>query len=359
MWVLNGLVLRAAQSMGLHRDGKVLGLSVFETEMRRRLWWLISTNDGRVAEDHSITINAFDPEMNIQFPSNVNDGEIYPGMTALPETRGRWTDMSLSLVMKEYGVAQRRVYQVMPPHSTSVPSEAVRREIVDKALATCEEEYFRYCNPVIPLQRASMLMGRAVLAKLAFVSRLQWLSISNQNTTRGLLSTDETLAEACQVLEYGTQIQADDLLRNYRWIVEVYPQYHVLLYVLWRLCVKPTGPSVDRAWAQVDRSFDVEFGRLGFENARAGSKWTLLKAFREKASRIRHRVADGKATGSGPATYSEVPENTATAESGTPDGLGKQELGGGYSWDPEDGGLPDWNELMDADLNFEAFDIPI
>ncbi|OIW27881.1 hypothetical protein CONLIGDRAFT_655572 [Coniochaeta ligniaria NRRL 30616] len=361
VWVLSGLIIRAAQSMGLHRDGKTLGLSIFETEMRRRLWWCLSANDGRVAEDHSITVNVFDPSTNIEFPSNVDDSQLYPGITELPDNRGRWTEMSLPLIMKEHCLARRRLYQVIPPSASSIPSEAVRKEIVDKTIAHCEEEYFQYFNTVIPVQRAAMLMGRAVLGKLEFVSRLQWLSMANQNTTRGLLSTDETLAEACQILEYGTQLQSDELLRNYRWISDVYPQYHVLLYVLWRLCVRPTGPSVDRAWVHVEKSFDVEFGRIGFETAPPGSKWTVLKAFREKAVRIRQMVAEGKATGNGKGTSSDIPQDSAAAAAGgngDATGTGTGGLEDGFSWPPEDADLPDWNELVE-DFKLSDFEIQI
>lgn len=341
--------------MGLHRDGKTLGLSIFETELRRRLWWCIAANDGRVAEDHSITISSHDPSTNIEFPSNVDDNELYPGMTELLGSRGRWTEMSLPLIMKEYSIARRRLYDVLPPLRTDMPSEATRKEILDKAIAHCEREYFQYCNSIIPVQRAAMLIGRAVMAKLDFVSRLQWLSMANQNTTRGLVSTDETLAEACQILEYGTQMQSDELLQNYRWIVDIYPQYHVLLYVVWRLCVQPTGPSVERAWCQVEKSFDVQIGRLGFENSPPGSKWTVLKAFRKKALEIRQMVAEGKATGNGRGTSSQTPKGGATALADDTAGLVLESDENGF-WNLEGGELPDWNDLVD-DLKLDGFDI--
>ena len=35
--------------MGLHRDGELLGLKPFETEMRRRLWWQIIMLDSKYA----------------------------------------------------------------------------------------------------------------------------------------------------------------------------------------------------------------------------------------------------------------------------------------------------------------------
>ena len=39
LWSLMGLVIRNADKLGIHRDGTFLGLSPFETEDRRRLWW--------------------------------------------------------------------------------------------------------------------------------------------------------------------------------------------------------------------------------------------------------------------------------------------------------------------------------
>lgn len=37
-WAEAAIVVRVAQKQGIHRDGQYLGLSTFDTEMRRRLW---------------------------------------------------------------------------------------------------------------------------------------------------------------------------------------------------------------------------------------------------------------------------------------------------------------------------------
>lgn len=37
-WTEIGTAIRVAQALGLHRDGTKLGLGVFETEYRRRIW---------------------------------------------------------------------------------------------------------------------------------------------------------------------------------------------------------------------------------------------------------------------------------------------------------------------------------
>lgn len=50
LWSLTSVAVRIAQGMDLERDGVSLGLPPFETEMRRRIWWLLKTHDFRTAE---------------------------------------------------------------------------------------------------------------------------------------------------------------------------------------------------------------------------------------------------------------------------------------------------------------------
>lgn len=52
-WKLSGLAIRLAQNFGLHREDSFIGLTKFEAEMRRRLWWQLATMDAPSAEDYS------------------------------------------------------------------------------------------------------------------------------------------------------------------------------------------------------------------------------------------------------------------------------------------------------------------
>lgn len=52
IWTLTGLVVRIAQTLGIHRDGSHFNLPPFEIEMRRRLWWQVCILDARASEDH-------------------------------------------------------------------------------------------------------------------------------------------------------------------------------------------------------------------------------------------------------------------------------------------------------------------
>lgn len=67
IWTLTGLVVRIAQTLGIHRDGTHFDLPPFEIEMRRRLWWQVCILDARSAEDQgcdpSIHEALFDTKM--------------------------------------------------------------------------------------------------------------------------------------------------------------------------------------------------------------------------------------------------------------------------------------------------------
>lgn len=52
IWTLTGLAVRIAQTLGIHRDGTHFGLTPFNIEMRRRLWWQVCILDARSSEDH-------------------------------------------------------------------------------------------------------------------------------------------------------------------------------------------------------------------------------------------------------------------------------------------------------------------
>lgn len=51
-WQLTGLAARIGHSLGLHREGD-FGISLFEMEMRRRLWWYIAILEAPASEDYS------------------------------------------------------------------------------------------------------------------------------------------------------------------------------------------------------------------------------------------------------------------------------------------------------------------
>ena len=280
IWTLNGLAMRAAQSIGLHRDGRKLGLSPFESEMRRRLWWYFLGRDGRAAEDCGLhNTSCLSAEADV--PLNVDDGDLYPEMTELPPSRVGWTRMTTGLACIRIGQAYAELLQVLWMSSQG-PRDDVRERTVQE-LRSAVDDMLKRCNPVIPSHRMSFLTARFLLRKLDFVTRQQWQALKHPNEQE-LLATEESLMEALSLLQEEEHIRADVLLAPFRWSMRSYPQFHLTLFILWHVCVRPTGHSARRAFAAVD-SYVEEMERTRKDLLR-GSKWTILRALKAKAATL-------------------------------------------------------------------------
>lgn len=97
-WIWGGLLVRIAHKMGLHRDGERLGLSPFDTEMRRRLWWQMMMRDAKYAVSSGYSDTLLPPDWDTKMPSNINDADLHPGAKELQPSRGP-TEMALILMI--------------------------------------------------------------------------------------------------------------------------------------------------------------------------------------------------------------------------------------------------------------------
>ena len=323
--------------------------------MRRRLWWHLWAKDIRASEDHGITVSSHDFSGEIDFPLNVDDNELDPAMSELPPSKSKWAEMTYPLIVMKANHALQELSSTSNESNEPTRREAVRR------LTAHIEEYSRNCNPNIPIQRATMLFTRIILRKLDFVSHQQLMNQSQSQTgskpeDRKALATEEHLVSACEILESNLQIRSDDLLRGFRWAFEAYPQYHLLLYVLWHLCVKPSGPNVGRAWYAVEASF----GR-GSTNAErdtitvTGPKLAILEMMRKKAMQFRQTATattKSHTNFTAPVPTDEegqsIPamDRPAPAETSFDDLAGYVMSSDVMNW-THDSAFPDWNTLID------------
>ena len=155
VWALSGLATHLAQALGVHRDGSHFGLSPFETEMRRRLWWHISVLDSRASEDHGIDPTFSEQFYDTELPLNINDDDISPETKEYPKARQGTSEMTFCLVRFELNAVGRRLNFVLPgptPCGIVRPrrSLAEKEKIIDEAHKQIEEKYLQYCDMTIP-----------------------------------------------------------------------------------------------------------------------------------------------------------------------------------------------------------------
>jgi hypothetical protein len=205
------------------------------------------SHDGRAAEDHGIAVSshALDFTTDTRFPLMVDDSALDPAMTEFPdEPKGRWTDMTLACMMYQTNCSIQRLYRLLPSGENSAADldklEAARADLVSQ-LRSRIEAHVNVCHPLVPKQRATILMAKSVINKLDFISRQQWLNIRlgmedvtdtpvDKRRKREAFATDENLAIACEIMEQNHQCLTDDLLTNFRWVATIYQQLHVLLW---------------------------------------------------------------------------------------------------------------------------------
>lgn len=150
-WMLTGIAVRIAQRMGLHRDGESLGLPPFEVQMRRRLFWQLIPLEGFAGQHSGTGISMPPTSWDIKKPLNINDDQIYPGMTEQPEEQKGATDMIYCLARAE--LSEYYTQKAMKMKDGYGPSVHLRSgeenlTLVNKVEEVLETKFLRYCDVI-------------------------------------------------------------------------------------------------------------------------------------------------------------------------------------------------------------------
>ncbi|CAI6337700.1 unnamed protein product [Periconia digitata] len=88
IWLMNGITLRVAMRMGVHREPSNFGnLTPFQCEMRRRVWHTINMMDNLISFGIGLPGLVRCIESDVQPPGNYYDSDISPSMTEFPKER--------------------------------------------------------------------------------------------------------------------------------------------------------------------------------------------------------------------------------------------------------------------------------
>lgn len=261
---LTGVAVRIAQCMGLDRDGSTLGLPPFETEIRRRVWWSLKSHDFRTAELCGLAkFRDLDtgPEAT-KWPTNVNDNELYPGMTAPPVESGSMTDFLFSAVRYELtrlaaGRIARFRAQGKSHSQWDLRASGPDKEDIESACKELEDRletrYLRYCDPSQPLHLLIMIIARSAMNNILFLTHhpRKWASIQETPPEELQLVWSVSMKH----LEQHDMIQTNPQLARYAWHSQYFLQWHSLIHVLDTLRADPLNRDAENAWRLVDKTY--------------------------------------------------------------------------------------------------------
>lgn len=175
--------------MGLDKEGDPNIMSLFDQEMRIRIWWQICAQDVLSRHLFSSRESADGSSLtpSIRLPLNVNDTELHPDMVKEPVDYPRASEM-IYVLMKYEGAAWGQRQRMRKQPDERAPNFSF--EDLEKLL---EQKYIRHCDPRIPLHAAAQTMARSSIHIIHYMrARIK------ADDTR---PTDSLFDQALEVLE--------------------------------------------------------------------------------------------------------------------------------------------------------------
>ena len=293
-WTLTALLIRLSQALGLHRDGTHFpNLTPFQIEMRRRLFWAVCVLDLRSAEDQGTDLNIVAGTFDTRLPLNINDGDICPESTCLPEPREGTTDMAFSLIRYEICSLSRRLHTVSSGMSPAYPGDAGKSLEEREALLT--EVSQRVQQRLLKDVSNSMFwvastVTSVIVAKMTLViyQPVLFPGPGNEVLTEDVRA--RLLNAALDVFEYSHILNTDPRCKQWQWLFQTWSHWHALAYTLIEVSHHSWGPRAERAWAALNLTFQspnpAELEKLASHHA----VWMPLRKLYVKVKK--HREAE-------------------------------------------------------------------
>lgn len=289
VWSLTGLALRISQSLGLHRDGTKFGLSPFDTEMRRRLWWQLCALDTRAAEDHASDPSILDFSFDTEFPLSINDEDLDPEATEFPKPQPGVSEMTFCLLRYEICFLSRKLTYT-PPGATPcqlggrILTLEDKEALIRDTTRHLEVTYLQYCNDAGPLYWVSATIARLIMAKMSLI-------IYHPITQPGKPSSlpqdikDRLFTASIEIIEYSHILETEASTKKWGWLFHTYIQWHAIAFILGELCARDNSEIVARAWKALDVVFE-DWGRV-LTHTKSGLLWLPMRKLMAKARKKR------------------------------------------------------------------------
>ncbi|KAI1433855.1 fungal-specific transcription factor domain-containing protein [Xylaria sp. CBS 124048] len=287
--MLTGLVVKIAQSLGLHRDGTHFdSLSVYEIEMRRRLWWAICVLDLRSAEDQGCELTVVEQSFDTRFPLHVNDEDITHDMTEFPPERTGSTDMTFCEIRYEICAFSRSLHSGANDPSGLRPKDSPmaveeREERLLEMYEYIDKKYLRSCEAKETdlLHWTSALLARLIMSKMSLVIYQPLMPSTGTELPSDV--RDRLFMASIEVVEYIRVLTLEPKIRRWRWLFQTYNQWHALAYLLLEVCRRSWSASVERGWVALNAAFRLD----DQESSDRPVIWALLRKLMIQAKKHR------------------------------------------------------------------------
>jgi hypothetical protein len=252
--------------MGIDSESALAKCTIFEAEMRRRLWWPLMLFDTRMTALASSKTLTLDPTWDCKIPLNVNDTDLRPEMKVLPAARGEPTDAVFAVVRAELGDFIRHTTfhldfanpALKPLAKHAYNNATPDNGLLDKLEAMIEYQYLKPCDHENPLHFVTMWTTRAHLEKYRLLEHN--LRLSSSSARRVEAHHDAATNAALRLLECDTKVMTSPLTKRFVWLSHMYFPFPAYYQVAQDLKRRPTSTRAHHAWEVMSDSWEAWFG---------------------------------------------------------------------------------------------------
>lgn len=183
IWALVGLVVRMAQSLGLHQEPTALSgedMDAITVETRRRLWHQILYLDVRAAVSQGLPPIITTGSFTTRLPTNVDDNDIVAGQSPLTNyyDPGKFTTMTIQLVRLNGIISVQKLLHLVSEGAPASDHQSGTEQVTNDTSTAAEEQnmrlliettleknqmlHLRYCDSRIPLHRLTLNLSNHI-----------------------------------------------------------------------------------------------------------------------------------------------------------------------------------------------------
>ena len=291
-WILTGTAVRLGQRMGLHRDGTSIGLSLFETEIRRRVWWRLTALDGQSAELCGAGLSVGSSHYDSKWPLNVNDSDLSPNMSALPPEHEGPTEMIFCGSRDEIGLFLKNAKANGKWTEIAIDKSSVGENDnhLDELETLIKQKYLQFCDPSVPLHLFASITGEATIMALRLVARHP-RKYPQGGIEMSSKERDEVFWLCLQVLDYYNLMMRTESIQRFLWNVNVQFQWHAFIILANELQLRPEDDHTRDAWSKIEELFKYNQGVIVNTNTPLHNAVSrlILKAWSKRENRLQRR----------------------------------------------------------------------
>jgi hypothetical protein len=261
--------------------------SLFESQIRRRVWWQILWIDGRATQLTGLNYTYSDSS-DFTLPENLNDADIYPYMTEIPSVHERATEMIFCLARYEVGYFLFNNGKKL--HSPTTPISD-RDRLIDELENLLTRKYLRYCNPAIPLHRIASGGVRSAICKMRLIAHHP-SQYPDKGKSMPQSEHDMIFATSIEMVELHIMGFSDNELKSFSWHLDATFQLDTIVFMLIESHTQPPkAPLTEKAWDLVSEilKYRPEIIKDEKNELYSAVRQLLLNAWRARETEVRKR----------------------------------------------------------------------